>query len=162
MIAVNRIEAWQAAAIMPIMQAAFDPASGEAWTLPQMREAMIVPGTQLFVAGVRDMPAGFALCRTIFDAAELLLLAVDPIHQGGGIGRALVLGLIEYAHPMGVASIFVEVRADNPARRFYAHLGFNEIGYRKNYYRRATGDYTDAITMALELQNPVFADTCTQ
>lgn len=160
MIAVSRIEAWQAAAIMPVMQAAFDPALGEAWTLPQMREAMIVPGTELLVAGVRDTPAGFALSRTIFDSAELLLLAVDPVHQRSGIGRALVSGLIEQARMAGVASIFVEVRADNAARRFYTELGFNEIGYRKNYYRRATGDYSDAVTMAIELQEPGFANTC--
>jgi [ribosomal protein S18]-alanine N-acetyltransferase len=160
MIAVNTIEAWQAAAIMPVMHAAFDPALGEAWTLPQMREAMIVPGTHLFVAGAREIPVGFALSRTIFDATELLLLAVDPAHQRSGVGRDLVTGLIAHARAANVAAVFVEVRADNAARRFYTQLGFNEIGHRKNYYRRASGDYSDAVTMALQLQDPGFADTC--
>lgn len=151
MTAIRTIEAWQAAMIMPVMQSAFSPAYGEAWTLAQTREAMIVPGTTLFVAGDGDAPSGFALARSIFDSTELLLLAVDPQHQRSGIGRRLVTGLIETVKPIGVDCVFVEVRSDNAARRFYTQLGFNETGYRKNYYRNANGRYSDAITMALQL-----------
>jgi [ribosomal protein S18]-alanine N-acetyltransferase len=152
MIEIRKIEAWQAAMIMPIMQNAFDPAYGEAWSLAQTRESMIVPGTQLFVAGESDVPTGFALSRTIFDATELLLLAVDPACQRNGVGRDLVSGLIAEVRPIGVMSVFVEVRADNGARRFYTRLGFQDIGYRKNYYRNAAGDYSDAVTMERILQ----------
>ncbi len=162
MMAVRVIESWQAAAIMPVMHNAFDPAFGEAWSLAQMREAMIVPGTAIYVAGTADSPAGFALSRTVFDATELLLLAVDPDHQRSGIGRGLILALINDVGAIGVHSIFVEVRADNGARRFYTQLGFSEIGHRKNYYRRSTGEYSDAITMALNLQDQAIADTCTR
>jgi [ribosomal protein S18]-alanine N-acetyltransferase len=136
---------------MPIMHSAFDPAFGEAWSLIQTREAMIVPGTQLFVAGDAETPTGFALARTIFDATELLLLAVDRTHQRNGVGRDLVSGLIAEVRPIGVMAIFVEVRADNGARRFYTRYGFRDIGYRKNYYRNSAGDYSDAVTMELKL-----------
>lgn len=149
--AVRKIEAWQAAAVMPIMQSAFDPTFGEAWSLAQTREAMIVPGTDLFVAGDADVPSGFALARTIFETTELLLLAVDPMSQRNGVGRSLISGLIAEVKPIGVMAVFVEVRTDNGARRFYNRLGFCDIGYRKNYYRSATGDYSDAVTMELKL-----------
>jgi [ribosomal protein S18]-alanine N-acetyltransferase len=148
---VRKIEAWQAASIMPVMHNAFEPAFGEAWSLAQTREAMIVPGTQLFVAGEIDTPTGFALARTIFDATELLLLAVNPSHQRNGVGRNLVSGLIAEVKPIGVMAVFVEVRANNGARRFYTHIGFRDIGYRKNYYRNSAGEYSDAVTMELKL-----------
>lgn len=161
MIAIRHITAYNAASIMPVMQRAFDPAYREAWTLAQTREAMLIPGTALLTAGAADAPLGFALARSIFDATELLLLAVDPARQRSGVGRSLIEALIAEGRAIGVRSVFVEVRSDNLARFFYMKSGFVEIGSRKNYYRNATGQYSDAVTMALEIQDKAIADTCT-
>ena len=61
---------------MTVMEAAFDPVFGEAWTLPQLAGVMMMPGTWLTIARVDAAALGFALVRSVLDECELLLLAV--------------------------------------------------------------------------------------
>ncbi len=66
--------------------------------------------------------------------AEVHTVAVAPGHQGRGIGRALVRGLLAVADA-GRAEVFLEVRADNePAHRLYESEGFTVVGLRRGYY----------------------------
>ena len=81
--------------IMAVMDAAFDPAFGEAWTRRQVADALIMPNTHYLLAGAdgrsprdEEPAAGFALSRGAADEEELLLVAVDPDHRGRGIGGA--------------------------------------------------------------------------
>jgi [ribosomal protein S18]-alanine N-acetyltransferase len=148
MIPIHRMERAQVAAIMPVMTAAFDPQYGEAWNFAQCRDVLAVPGTFLLAAGPADQPVGFALARTVFDQTELLLLAVMPSAQRSGIGAMLLRATADHARATGATSLFVEVRSENSARRFYTQNGFTDIGIRKNYYRNAQGQTADAITMS--------------
>src|SRR3546814_18830475 len=66
------------ALVEPIMQAAFDPRYGEAWTRSQCAGVMAMPGVALTIAELDGRVAGFAIARTIMDEAALLLLAVAP------------------------------------------------------------------------------------
>ena len=75
---------------MEVMVAAFDPAFGEAWTLPQLSGVMTLPGTWLTIARLDASPLGFALVRSVLDECELLLLAVAPLWRGRGVGEALL------------------------------------------------------------------------
>jgi hypothetical protein len=75
--------------IMAVMQAAFDPAFGEAWNRRQVGDALALPGTHYILAGTDGgepaegvAAAGFALSRGALDEEELLLLAVDPAYRG--------------------------------------------------------------------------------
>ena len=63
---------------MEVMAQAFDPAYGEAWTLPQLSGVMMMPDTWLTIARVDAAALGFALVRSVLDECELLLLAVHP------------------------------------------------------------------------------------
>lgn len=54
------------------------------------------------------------------DLAELAALAVEPAHQGGGVGRALVVALIAEARAAGLGEILALTR--KPA--FFLKLGF--------------------------------------
>jgi [ribosomal protein S18]-alanine N-acetyltransferase len=148
---ITRLERSQVAAIMPVMTAAFDPQYGEAWSFAQCCDVLAVPGTFLLAAGPAEQPVGFALARTIFDQTELLLLAVTPSAQRTGIGATLLKATADHARATGVTSLFVEVRSENSARRFYTAHGFANIGTRKNYYRNAHGQTADAITMSCSL-----------
>jgi ribosomal-protein-alanine N-acetyltransferase len=66
--------------------------------------------------------------------AEVHTVAVAPEHQGRGIGRALVRGLLAVADA-GRAEVFLEVRTDNePAHRLYESEGFTVVGLRREYY----------------------------
>ncbi len=141
--------------IMAVMDTAFEPAFGEAWTRAQVADALVLPGTHYLLAGPGGRPlskdepaAGFVLSRGVVDEQELLLIAVDPAHRGQGIGGALMARFIEAASRRGARKLFLEMRAGNPAVTLYARHGFAEIGRRKGYYRRGTGGPIDAITFA--------------
>src|SRR3546814_7871167 len=54
-------------AIMQIMDCAFAPAFGEAWTRPQVEGMLDLPGTWLTVAASDDDIVGFSLMRSVLD-----------------------------------------------------------------------------------------------
>jgi ribosomal-protein-alanine N-acetyltransferase len=141
--------------IMAVMETAFDPAFGEAWTRRQVADALLVPGTHyLLTAADGSAPAGpaagFALTRGVVDEEELLLIAVLPELRGRGIGSALLQRVIAEARERGVARLFLEMREGNPAESLYRQHGFAPVGRRRNYYRRGNGGALDAITFRLD------------
>ncbi|MCM8731925.1 ribosomal protein S18-alanine N-acetyltransferase [Hephaestia sp. GCM10023244] len=134
------------AIVEPIMQAAFDPRYGEAWTRSQCAGVMAMPGVALTIAELDGRPAGFAITRTIMDEAELLLLAVDPARRRRGIGRALLRAAIADGEAKHIAKIHLEVRSNNGAIALYQQAGFVKIGERRDYYRGNNGKLFDAHT----------------
>jgi [ribosomal protein S18]-alanine N-acetyltransferase len=152
MITIREVGADRVAAIMPIMDAAFDSRYGEAWTSGQCISSMSLPGTWMLLAEVDGKVAGFAIARSILDDAELMLIAVLPDMQASGLGSRLLRYVTAHARKNGAERLFVEVRQDNPALKFYGFHGFKKMGERKNYYRRLDGGTSDAITLALSLE----------
>jgi ribosomal-protein-alanine N-acetyltransferase len=76
--------------------------------------------------------AGFLVSRVVAPGeCELLNLAVAPEFRRRGVARTLVQSLAaEFP-----GEIYLEVRESNePARRLYAALGFQESGVRPKYY----------------------------
>src|SRR5204862_96820 len=73
-----------------IMQEAFDPRFGEAWTSAQCLGMLSLPGVWLVVASIDGEDAGFALARAVVDEAELLLLATRPAARRRGVAGALL------------------------------------------------------------------------
>jgi ribosomal-protein-alanine N-acetyltransferase len=141
--------------IMAVMEAAFDPAFGEAWNRQQVEDALVLPNTHYLLAGSNGRPpvddeeaAGFVLSRGAADEEELLLIAVDPRHRGRGIGTALLERFIADARRRGAARLFLEMREGNPAESLYRRHGFESVGRRRSYYRRGSGTPLDAITFA--------------
>lgn len=139
--------------IMSVMNAAFDPAFGEAWNRRQVEDTLllgqahyglIAPDGRL--PAPDEMAAGFFLSRTGFEEEELLLLAVNPDHRRKGLGRILLDSFAKGARIRGASRLLLEMRRGNPAEALYRHFGFEPIGLRPNYYRTATGEKIDAIT----------------
>ena len=138
------------AAVMTIMNAAFELRFGEAWTRSQCAGILPMAGVTLMLAHDNgdQHPVGFSLFRTVAGEAELLLLAVDPDHQHRGIGRVLLEQFVERAKASGAGRVHLEVRDGNPAVRMYRLAGFETAGRRLNYYRGSDGRQFDAITLA--------------
>jgi len=83
--------------------------------------------------------------------AHLLNVCVRRDRQGEGLGRMLVVHMLERARIRGAGMVFLEVRPSNlVAIGLYRSLGFNEIGLRKDYYPSPRG-HEDAQVMALDL-----------
>lgn len=141
--------------IMSVMEAAFDPAYGEAWNRRQVSDALLMPNTHYLLAGAGggepaegEPAAGFVLSRGILDEEELLLIAVHPAHRGRGVGTALLQRFIDCAATRGRTNLFLEMREGNPAAALYQRFGFEPVGRRRNYYRGAQHGPLDAITYA--------------
>ncbi len=133
-------------AVDAVMQAAFDPRYGEAWTRAQCLGMLSLPGVWLLLARTGDATTGFALTRAIAGDAELLLLAVRPDARGQGIGRALLRAAIEGARSRGAQQICLEMRADNAATHLYRSEAFVKRGERRQYYTGPGGERHDAHT----------------
>lgn len=137
--------------VMTVMNKAFDPRHGEAWTAAQCAGALSLPGSMLVLARDGGRTSGFALARSVVDEAELLLIAVRPDGQRCGVGKKLVGQIIDKLAAIGVKSLHLEVRNDNPALAFYSRLGFEKVGQRRNYYRGIDGELTDAVTLSRQI-----------
>ncbi|ACY83324.1 ribosomal protein S18-alanine N-acetyltransferase [Edwardsiella piscicida] len=95
--------------------------------------------------------AAFAITQVVLDEATLFNVAVAPAYQRQGLGRTLLLRLIDDLTERGVVTLWLEVRDSNRAAiALYHALGFNEVSLRRNYYPTADGR-EDARIMALPL-----------
>jgi carbonic anhydrase len=88
------------------------------------------PDGCLLVAVVDSRPAGCIALRKFNESTcEMRMLFVHPEFQGLGVGRALVVGLLDEGRKMGYSSMCLETsRHMVSAYRLYASLGFREVG----------------------------------
>ena len=85
--------------------------------------------------------AGYVGSQTVLGETDMMNLAVDPDYRRKGLGKELILSLIEALRQRESRCLTLEVRDSNaPARALYEGLGFQEIGRRKNYYRNPKED----------------------
>lgn len=107
----------------------------DCWSLDQFwRE--LAGQTRDYVVAYRDgAVVGYAGISTIPPDSDLQTLAVEPEHRGFGIGRALLVAMLERAHERGATSMILEVRAENAAaQELYTDVGFETIATRSRYY----------------------------
>jgi ribosomal-protein-alanine N-acetyltransferase len=83
--------------------------------------------------------------------ADIQTIAVAEGARRRGLGRVLMLHMIDEARERGATELFLEVRADNPgARALYESLGFEQIAVRARYYKGGV----DAVIMRLGIPEP--------
>jgi N6-L-threonylcarbamoyladenine synthase len=126
----------------------------DAWSTEMMARDVADPGCYYLVAFPPDEPdriVGYGGLQAAPRAPEsdIQTIAVAEDARGRGLGRAIMLSLINEARKRGARETFLEVRADNPgAARLYSSLGFEELGVRRGYYQP---DNVDAIVMRLAI-----------
>ncbi len=57
-------------------------------------------------------------------------IAVQPNHQGRGLGKAIMTAIMEYVNTTLPVTAYVSLIADVPANRFYEQFGFKETAPR--------------------------------
>ncbi|WP_135568086.1 ribosomal protein S18-alanine N-acetyltransferase [Solemya elarraichensis gill symbiont] len=78
---------------------------------------------------------GYAMMSSAVGEAHLLNICIHPHLQGRGYGRQLLEHFVGIVRERRVETLFLEVRASNTvAQQLYLDYGFNEIGFRPNYY----------------------------
>ncbi len=135
-------------AVMTVMESAFDPRFGEAWTFSQCAGLLPMPGVWLTLAREGSELMGFALSRIVADEAELLLLAVRPSAQRGGVGGHLLDHFVSSAIARGARRLHLEVRDGNGALNLYRRSGFTLVGRRRRYYNGQDGQLYDALSLS--------------
>ena len=86
--------------------------------------------------------------------AHILNLCVRDDLRGRGVGRQMLLLLLERARQAGVAETFLEVRPSNRlAITLYQSVGFVQVGLRKAYYQAEQGR-EDALVLKVRLAHP--------
>jgi [ribosomal protein S18]-alanine N-acetyltransferase len=83
--------------------------------------------------------------------AHILNLCVSEDVRGRGVGRQMLMLLIERAAGAGMQDVFLEVRPSNlHAISLYQSVGFVEVGRRRGYYQAVDGR-EDALVLKLSL-----------
>jgi ribosomal-protein-alanine N-acetyltransferase len=120
------------------------------WTAGMFWSELAEPGSRhyLIAAGEDDDVLGYAGLCTYDTEAYVQTLAVRCDRQGTSLGRDLLLALLAESGRRGVATVALEVRADNArAQRLYARHGFEPVGLRPGYYQPSGAD---AVVMVRE------------
>lgn len=84
-------------------------------------------------------------------AATILTLGIIPAHQAKGLGKKIMLEIIEFLRAKGIKRIDLAAEADNErGLAFYKKLGFQIDGIMPKYIkRRSDGHYVDEVLMSI-------------
>lgn len=111
----------------------------------------------VLVAAVADAVAGYVRLGPALPlesgrhVLEIRGLAVDPAHQGRGIGRLLMAAAVEAATARGARKLTLRVLSSNAtARALYESCGFAVEGILRETFL-LEGRYVDDVLMALRL-----------
>ncbi len=132
--------------------------AGLAWRYTPRRVAALIGAADTNVVIASAGPAadvsGFAAMQFGDEHAHLVLLCVRAAQQRRGVGRALHEWLLRSARVAGMASVTLELRADNSgALAFYRTLGYAAFETVAGYYDGRIA----AHRMALRLRHDVTA-----
>lgn len=61
---------------------------------------------------------------------QVVDIAVEPQHQGRGLGKAIMSAIMNYVNTELPSSAYVSLIADVPANKLYEQFGFNETAPR--------------------------------
>jgi GNAT superfamily N-acetyltransferase len=97
-----------------------------------VEEVLAAPTSNVWVADLDANVAGFVAVRIHDDRriGEIEMLAVDPPHQGAGIGTALTQFALAWIKRSGISVAMVGTGADPghaPARRTYEKAGMKLV-----------------------------------
>ena len=127
------------------------------WSEQVFRDELAAGNRIYLVAGGEEV-VGYAGVMVVGDEAHVTNLLVDPDHRGRGIGRSLMLALIEAAVDRGARHLTLEVRRHNhAARSLYAGLGMAPVGVRAGYY----GDDDALVLWAHDIHLPEYLEGLT-
>lgn len=105
------------------------------------------PGDTALIAQTAEIPAGIAGAAWyrfwsredhsygfVDESIPELGIGVHHPYRGRGIGKALLVRLLEHARQQGIGAVSLSVERDNPALRLYDALGFVVTGEVGNAY----------------------------
>jgi ribosomal protein S18 acetylase RimI-like enzyme len=144
---LRRAGAADVAAVSRITSAAYavyEPRIGRSPAPVEADHAALVAAGEVWLAELDGAPAGVLVVRPHGRALLLESVAVDPGHQGRGIGRALIEHAEQLAAREGLEAVELYTNAAMTENlTLYPRLGYRETGrgvedgYDRVYFRKA-------------------------
>lgn len=120
------------------------------WCIQAIESELENPLSLWIVAMDGDQLVGYVGSQTVLGWADMMNLAVTPAYRRMGVGRELVIQLMNALIQKDVSCLTLEVRVSNTAAiHLYDLLGFKEVGRRPNYYFKPK---EDALILRKELK----------
>jgi ribosomal-protein-alanine N-acetyltransferase len=117
------------------------------WSRRSFEQEIGHPPSEFVVAKAGKEVLGYAGAWIVADECHVTTIAVAPTHRRQGLGRRLMVELLERCRERGALCATLEVRAGNTAAiEMYKDLGFASAGLRKAYY---PNNREDAVIMWL-------------
>lgn len=137
MIKIIPMEASHASAIAGLEKLCFS----SPWSEKSILEELSNPLSLWLTAVDGDQVAGYIGSQSVLGESDMMNVAVNPEYRRQGIGRQLILALIQGLKEKGNHCLTLEVRSSNlPAIELYKQLDFSQIGKRPGYYRNPRED----------------------
>lgn len=127
---------------------------GGLWTADGYAREINSPNSDLFILTVVDVAEatdriskkrakviGIGCMWSILEEAHITLLGIHPDYQRQGLGKLLLVKLLQTAVNRQLTRATLEVRTSNePAIALYEALGFHHVGIRRKYYAKTGED----------------------
>lgn len=124
------------------------------WTRGNFNDSLKV-GHNAWVMTQDNEIVGYAVIMIVLDEAHLLNISIAAPYQKQGLGRMLLMYLIDQAKALKTENMFLEVRVSNvSAIALYEDVGFVEMSIRRGYYPASKGR-EDAVLMGLALSGSI-------
>lgn len=126
------------------------------WSEQVFRDELDMRNRTYLVAAGPNGIVGFAGLMVVDDEAHVTNLLVAEDSRRRGLGRQLMVALIEIAVSQDARHLTLEVRSTNEAARaLYARLGLAPVGIRPRYY----GDDDALILWAHDIDRPEYLES---
>ena len=120
---------------LPAILAIENAVNGSPWSERSFRNEIAHPHGIFRVAVEDGEVVGYGGLWLVIDEAHVTNIAVAPDHQRRGVGRRLMVELLNVAKRKGMTCATLEVRAGNdPALHLYESLAFERSAVRRGYY----------------------------
>ena len=118
------------------------------WSRQQFESELSSERSYFVVLEQNGLVCGYAGFWKVPPEAQVTTLVVAPEVGGKGLGRNLLLHLLEVCRALEYEKVTLEVSSRNdPAMKLYLSAGFEVVGRRAKFYN----DGSDAVLMDLRL-----------
>ena len=132
MIEVYKMSLTDLESIKEILVSDFD----DFWNYSILKDELSNANSYYLVAKLDNEILGFAGIKYVLNDADIMNIVVKKSKRKSGIGSLLLKNIIELCKKLNVSTLFLEVNEKNlPAISLYKKFGFEEVGFRKNYYK---------------------------
>jgi ribosomal-protein-alanine N-acetyltransferase len=107
-----------------------------------------------YVKGIfsREILLAYGACHVQGKIMNVDNLAVLPEYRGKGLGKLLLLHMMQLAEDKHCSGVILQVNVNNTrAIEIYRKLGFETVRLLKGYYQRKKGKSEDAFLMFISL-----------